>query len=90
MAVLLSLTTNRFYNQQQINQLESFYNTKLTEFGSSADIVKNAIDDVKLDLKWAEQHLPNALEYMHEVAGSASIVCISYTMMLLAILIIFW
>lgn len=90
LADLLSLTTIGFSSQQQIAQLESFYNTKLTEFGSSANVLRNAIDDVKLDLRWAEVNLPDAIEHMHQVAGSASIVCASYALMLVAILMMFW
>lgn len=90
MAELLSLLSQGFYNQQQIAQLESFYNLKLTEFGSSANIVKNSIDEVKLDLKWAEEHLHHALDYMVDVTGSASIVSICFTLLLTAISVMFW
>lgn len=90
LADLLSLTTSGFTNQQQINQIESFYNTKLTELGTSAAILKSAIDNVKLDLRWAEEHLPHAFEYMREVAGSASIVCASYVLMIISLPLIFW
>ncbi|KAG4080264.1 hypothetical protein HA402_010756 [Bradysia odoriphaga] len=90
LADLLSLTTATFTNQQQINQLENFYTTKLNDLGASAATLRNAIDNVKLDLRWAEQHLPDALEYMREVAGSASIVCTSYVLMLISVAVIFW
>ncbi len=84
------MTTIGFTSQQQIVQLENFYNTKLTDFGASATVLKNAIDDVKLDLRWAEQHSPEAVEFMREVAGSSSIICASYVLMLVSILLILW
>lgn len=52
--------------------------------------MQNAIDDVRLDLRWAEENLPDAIEHMHQVAGSASTVCASYALMLVAILLMFW
>lgn len=90
MAELLSSMTLAFSDQQQITQLESFYNSKLTEFGSSASVVRTAIDDVKLDLQWADIHLPNAFAYMNDIAGSASIVCTSFSLIVAAIFVIFW
>lgn len=89
-AELLSLLAQGFSNQQQIVQLETFYNTKLTEFGSSATAVRTAIDEAKLDLQWADEHLPDAFNYMNEMAGTASIVCTSFSLLFAAILVIFW
>ncbi|KAJ6634675.1 Phosphatidylinositol 3-kinase catalytic subunit type 3 [Pseudolycoriella hygida] len=90
LAELLSLTTHTFTNQQQINELETFFNTKLTEFGESAPILQKAIDNAKSDLRWAQENLHDAFEHMREVAGSASVAVASFVLTLVAIFIITW
>jgi len=87
---ILSLLSLGFSNQQQITKLENFYNTKLVELGSSANMLKTAIDEVKLDLKWAEDHLQHAVDYMDDIAGSASIIYTSFTLMIAAIFVTLW
>lgn len=71
-ASILSNLAARFSSQEQIDELQTFYNANVNFFGASQTI-PNAIADAKFNLDWAKEHVPVIINYFDVTAGSATL-----------------
>lgn len=72
MASILSNLAARFSRQEQIDELQAFYDANRNFFGTSQTI-PNAIADAKFNLEWANKHVPVIINYIDINAGSATL-----------------
>lgn len=82
-ATIISNLAARFSTSAQIEQLETFYAGKESEFGSKT--IATAITDAKFNLQWADKHVPTIYNYMRSVSSAPQMWTISLSVLLASV-----
>lgn len=82
-ATILSNLAARFSNAEQVQQLETFYAGKESEFSSTT--IATAIADAKFNLQWADRNVEGIYNYMRAGSSASQLVSLSLLLLVSAI-----